>query len=235
MCSFPFFPCSPDISIRSKPLPSWLSQLRFSKLRQPTGQRLSNVRTQQRKIPIWPILFLYHEESLLSSNLNSKQLRFHPNIYIHFSRVAIATAFSRDVTKYFLNHLWPTVCQELVTVIELEDKVDNVDDNVTIIQVELDEVEEGMFNVYIIGSVSLGLVFAALVMIIGVCLNYSTLAVKVTKLVTYIGSLPKSKGRNIWDTAENWIWSNWYRMASWSFENKYCPAQYSICLFTYFL
>ena len=111
--------------------------------------------------------------------------------------MAIATAFSRDVTKYFLNHLWPTVCQELVTVIELEDKVDNVDDNVTIIQVELDEVEEGMFNVYIIGSVSLGLVFAALVMIIGVCLNYSTLAVKVTKLVTYIGSLPKSKGRNI--------------------------------------
>ena len=87
MCSFPFFPCSPDISIRSKRLPSWLSQLRFSKLRQPTGQRLSNIRTQQRKIPIWPILFLYHEESLLSSNLNSKQLRFHPNIYNHFSRV----------------------------------------------------------------------------------------------------------------------------------------------------
>ena len=210
MCSFPFFPCSPDISIRSKPLPSWLSQLKFSKLIQPTGQRLSNVRTQQRKIPIWPILFLYYEESLLSSNLNSKQLRFHPNIYNHFSHVAIATAFSQDVTKYFLNHLWPTVCQELVTVIELEDKVDHVDDNVTVIQVELDEVEEGVFNVYIIGSVSLGLVFAALVMIIGVCLNYSTLAVKVSKLVTYIGSLPKSNGRNIWDTAENWIWSNWY-------------------------
>ena len=58
--------------------------------------------------------------------------------------MAIATTFSQDVTKYFLNHLWPTVCQELVTVIELEDKVDHVDDNVTVIQVELDEVEEGV-------------------------------------------------------------------------------------------
>ena len=91
MCSFPFFPCSPDISIRSKPLPSWLSQLRFSKLIQPTGQRLSNVRTQQRKIPIWPILFLYYEESLISSNLNSNLLWFpcfRPNIHtvyvLHF-------------------------------------------------------------------------------------------------------------------------------------------------------
>ena len=49
----------------------------FSKLRQPTGQRLSNVRTQQTKISIGQILFLYFEESLVSSNLNSKQLRFH--------------------------------------------------------------------------------------------------------------------------------------------------------------
>ena len=111
--------------------------------------------------------------------------------------MAIATAFSQDFTRYFLNHLWPTVCQELVTVIELEDKVDHVDDNVTVIQVELDEVEEGVFNVYIIGSVSLGLVSAALVMIIGVCLKYGKLAVKVTQLVTYLGSLPKNKGRNI--------------------------------------
>ena len=56
----------------------------FSKLRQPTGQRLSNVRTQQTKISIGPILFLYYEESLVSSNLNSKQLRFHgahPNVH----------------------------------------------------------------------------------------------------------------------------------------------------------
>ena len=49
----------------------------FSKLRQPTGQRLSNIRTQQTKISIGPILFLYYEESLVSSNSNSKQLRFH--------------------------------------------------------------------------------------------------------------------------------------------------------------
>ena len=56
---------------------------RKAKLRQPTGQRLSNIRKQQTKISIGPILFLYYEESLVSSNLNSKQLRFHgahPNI-----------------------------------------------------------------------------------------------------------------------------------------------------------
>ena len=36
-----------------------------------------------KKISIGPILFLYYEESLVSSNLNSKQLRFHcahPNL-----------------------------------------------------------------------------------------------------------------------------------------------------------
>ena len=49
----------------------------FSKLRQPTGQRLSNISVQQTKISIGPILFLYYEESLESSNLNSKQRRFH--------------------------------------------------------------------------------------------------------------------------------------------------------------
>ena len=60
-----------------------MSQFRKAELRQPTGQRLSNVRVQQRKISIGPILFLYYEESLVSSNLNSKQLRFHgahPNV-----------------------------------------------------------------------------------------------------------------------------------------------------------
>ena len=38
---------------------------------------------RDKKNPIGPILFLYYEESLISSNLNSKQLRFHgvrPNI-----------------------------------------------------------------------------------------------------------------------------------------------------------
>ena len=60
----------------AKSLPCWLSQFRKAKLRQPTGQRLSNVREQQ-KFSIGPILFLYYEESLVSSNLDSKQLRFH--------------------------------------------------------------------------------------------------------------------------------------------------------------
>ena len=63
----------PDIA---KSLPCWLSQFRKAELRQPSGQRLSNIRVQQKK-SIGPILFLYYEESLVSSNLNSKQLRFH--------------------------------------------------------------------------------------------------------------------------------------------------------------
>ena len=76
-----FFLLPPDVA---KSLPCWLSQFSFSKLRQPTGQRLSNVRMQQTKISIVPILFLCYEESLVSSNLNSKQLRFHvahPNLH----------------------------------------------------------------------------------------------------------------------------------------------------------
>ena len=46
-------------------------------MRELIGQRLSNVRKQQKTISIVPILFLYYEESLVSSNLNLKQLRFH--------------------------------------------------------------------------------------------------------------------------------------------------------------
>ena len=70
----------PEIALS---LRCWLSQFSFSKLRQPTGHRLSNVLTKQTKISIGPMLFLYYEESLVSSNLNSKQLRFHgahPNV-----------------------------------------------------------------------------------------------------------------------------------------------------------
>ena len=55
----------------------------LAKLRQPTGQRRSNVRTLQTKISIGPILFLYYEESLVSSNFNSTLLKFHcahPNV-----------------------------------------------------------------------------------------------------------------------------------------------------------
>ena len=58
-----------------------------AKLRQPLGQRLCNVRMQQKKL-IGPVLFSYYEESLVSSNLNSKQLRFHgvrPNVGICFA------------------------------------------------------------------------------------------------------------------------------------------------------
>ena len=49
------------------------------------GCGFSNARRQQTKISIEPILSLYYEESLVSSNLNSKQHRFHgahPNIQI---------------------------------------------------------------------------------------------------------------------------------------------------------
>ena len=69
-----FFLLPPDVALS---LPCWLSQFSFSKLRQPTGQRQSKVRMQQRKFSIMPIFFLYYEESLVSSNLNSRLLRFH--------------------------------------------------------------------------------------------------------------------------------------------------------------
>ena len=55
---------SPDIA---KFLPCWLLNW---------DSQQGKVRAQQKK-SIWPILYLYHEESLVSSNLNSKQLGFH--------------------------------------------------------------------------------------------------------------------------------------------------------------
>ena len=58
-------------------LSCWLSHFSFSKLRQQTGQRLSKDRKQQTKSSIGPTLCLYYEESLVSSNLNSKQFSFH--------------------------------------------------------------------------------------------------------------------------------------------------------------
>ena len=67
----------------------WLKYLcheRKAKLRQPTGQRLSNVRMKQKKNSIGPILILYYEESLVSSNLKSNLLRFpcaHPDLYLY--------------------------------------------------------------------------------------------------------------------------------------------------------
>ena len=62
----------------------------WCKLRQPTGQRQSNVRTHQKKILIGLILFLYYEESLVSWNLNSKLLKSYfvrPNVHTSFSKV----------------------------------------------------------------------------------------------------------------------------------------------------
>ena len=44
-----FFLLRPDVA---KSLPCWLSHFRKAKLRQPTGQRLSKVRTQQKKIQL---------------------------------------------------------------------------------------------------------------------------------------------------------------------------------------
>ena len=55
-----------------------------TKLRQPTGQRQSNVRMQQKKIN-QANLILYYEESLVSSDLNLDLLKFncaHPNVYV---------------------------------------------------------------------------------------------------------------------------------------------------------
>ena len=57
--------------------------LSLEKLNWDSQKGRGSVRTQT-KISIGPIFFLYYEESLVSSNLNSKQLRFHvahPNEY----------------------------------------------------------------------------------------------------------------------------------------------------------
>ena len=73
-----------------------------AKLRQPIGQRLCKVRTQQKKL-MRPILFLYYEESLVSSNLNSKLLRFHsvrPNV-----QAGIEIIVSKILKCYSKNNL----------------------------------------------------------------------------------------------------------------------------------
>jgi hypothetical protein len=74
-----------------------------AKLSQPTGQKLSNVRRQQKKFSIGPILFLYYEESLASSNLNSKQLRFHcahPNVIATYFDVKIQVRFAFSLALF---------------------------------------------------------------------------------------------------------------------------------------
>ena len=71
-------------------------RIRKAKLQQPTGQRLSNIRTQQTKISIVPILFLCYEASLVSSNLNSKKLGFHG---AHPSTCRTYLAYDKDSYK----------------------------------------------------------------------------------------------------------------------------------------
>ena len=67
---------------------SWLCKVSAlltvsTKLRQPTGQRQSNVRRQQKNQSDQSYSYMYYEKSLVSSNLNSKLLWFHsvrPNV-----------------------------------------------------------------------------------------------------------------------------------------------------------
>ena len=77
-------------------------RIRKAKMRQPTRQRLSSVRMQQKKINL--ILFLYYEESLMSSNLNSNLLRFHcahPNVHTKLQTYSTRTDIIRCISKLF--------------------------------------------------------------------------------------------------------------------------------------
>ena len=61
---------------------------------------------RNKKISIWPILYLYHEESLVSSNLNSKQLGFHgvrPNQ--HTCQLHKWIQFSMNMEHHSIRHL----------------------------------------------------------------------------------------------------------------------------------
>ena len=83
------------------------------KLRQPTGQRQSNAMTQPKNISIGPILFLYYEECLVSSNLNSNLLRLHcahPNVHTMFKYVPAALSNTSETIKR-PRHLDDIVCQ----------------------------------------------------------------------------------------------------------------------------
>ena len=70
----------------------------------PTVQHCK-VKTQQQKIVMWTILFLCYEESLVSSNLNSKLFRFHcvrPNVDIMSMNLALANFLA----SFFLRIMW---------------------------------------------------------------------------------------------------------------------------------
>ena len=68
--------CRPDVALS---LPCWLSQLNWDSQQ---GRDFATSGCNKKKL-MGPILFLYYEESLVSSNLNSKLLWFHsvrPNV-----------------------------------------------------------------------------------------------------------------------------------------------------------
>ena len=74
--------------------------------------RLSNVRMQHKTISILPILFLYYEESLVSSNLNSNILWFHcvrpkldtPALHVYVGLTLIQESRVCRCTLYINNH-----------------------------------------------------------------------------------------------------------------------------------
>ena len=76
-----------------------------AKLRQPLGQRLCNVRMQQKKI-IGPVLFSYYEESLVSSNLNSKLSTIYISLYPCNSLRIQPNQFSNNFS-YMYHHQHP--------------------------------------------------------------------------------------------------------------------------------
>ena len=81
-------------------------QFRNAKLRQPTGHRLSNVRKQQKNFN-WANLIL-----MLSSNLNSKQLRFHgahPKVHIKRGCISMTTLVEHSQQIDFVNFWLNTV------------------------------------------------------------------------------------------------------------------------------
>ena len=85
----------PDVALS---LPGWLSQFGTAKLRQPTWQRLCIVRTQEKNL-MGTILFLYYEESLLSSNLISKLLWFLSVRPIEHPKIIQKVSLSASILK----------------------------------------------------------------------------------------------------------------------------------------
>ena len=90
-----------------------------AKLRQPTGQRQSNVRTQQQNFFIGPILF---EESLVSSNLNSKLFGFHcahPNLISFSWATEFLTLGYKNVIKLkSIKNIVNTTCSQSFSIYE---------------------------------------------------------------------------------------------------------------------